>query len=182
MMGGHPPRPTAADRERRELGAGLGSGVRAPAGADRASEPGEHRELRAARRAAGRTRPDVPRGRAVERRVACSYPADHRGAGQSGRCRCTGLAAGPGVPRGRLEPLDGVRFTVPEEPERVLRGHGGSTIWALHPAVAPDGRMLLASASQDETARVWDPATGEQLARLNCRGPVESAAWDSARR
>ena len=83
----------------------------------------------------------------------------------------------PGVPRGRLEPLDGVRFTVPEEPERVLRGHGGSTIWALHPAVAPDGRMLLASASQDETARVWDPATGEQLARLNCRGPVESAAW-----
>ena len=81
------------------------------------------------------------------------------------------------MPRGRLEPLDGVRFTVPEEPERVLRGHENNTVWALHPAVAPDGRMLLASASQDGTARVWDPATGEQLARLDCASPVESAAW-----
>ena len=62
-LGGYPSRPAAADRWRRNGGAGLGSAVRAPTGADRAPGPGEHRELRATRRAAGRTRPDVPRGR-----------------------------------------------------------------------------------------------------------------------
>ena len=31
-------------------------------------------------------------------------------------------SAAPGGPRGRLEPLDGVRFTVPEEPEGPWRG------------------------------------------------------------
>ena len=155
-MGGHPPRPTAADRERRELGAGLDpefgrqlariehpSQVNTVSFAPPGARPGEPDRMYLA---AGCQNGEL----LVHTLRVTEAPA--RAGGAAGR----DWPPAPGVPRGRLEPLDGVRFTVPEEPERVLRGHGGSTIWALHPAVAPDGRMLLASASQDETARVWD--------------------------
>ena len=44
--------------------------------------------------------------------------------------------------------------------ERVLKGHTGS-ICSLAFAVPPGGRLLLASGSLDNTARIWDVAAGE---------------------
>ena len=44
--------------------------------------------------------------------------------------------------------------------ERVLKGHT-SVINSLAFAVPPGGRLLLASGSDDNTARIWDVDTGE---------------------
>ncbi len=46
--------------------------------------------------------------------------------------------------------------------ERVLKGHT-SVIFSLALAATPQGRLLLASGSYDDTARIWDPASGECL-------------------
>src|ERR671916_490364 len=49
-----------------------------------------------------------------------------------------------------------------------LTGHTG-TVWGVCPlpgwdrAGRPDGRMLLASAGDDATVRIWDPATGHPV-------------------
>jgi WD40 repeat protein len=58
--------------------------------------------------------------------------------------------------------------------KRVLPGHTGR-IGGL--AFSPDGRLLV-SASQDQTARVWDVTTGELLTTLTgFRGPLGSVAF-----
>jgi WD40 repeat protein len=55
-----------------------------------------------------------------------------------------------------------------------LTGHDGS-VWEV--AFSPDGR-LLATASGDKTAQVWDPATGEHLRTLTGHdGPVLGVAF-----
>jgi hypothetical protein len=62
----------------------------------------------------------------------------------------------------------------------VLAGHGGPVIGA---AWSPDGARIV-TASFDGTARVWEAATGKELARLEGHGGfVWSAAWspDGAR-
>ena len=48
---------------------------------------------------------------------------------------------------------------------RTLTGHTGE-VWAVAAWTDSDGRTRIASGSEDETVRVWDPETGEQLAEL----------------
>jgi hypothetical protein len=51
---------------------------------------------------------------------------------------------------------------LPSHPARTLRGHAGEVLGITF---SPDGR-LLATASYDGTARLWDPATGGHLRTL----------------
>jgi WD40 repeat protein len=56
----------------------------------------------------------------------------------------------------------------------LLAGHSGS-VDAV--AVSPDGTRIV-TASRDKTARVWEAATGKEIARLEGHGDyVTSAAW-----
>ncbi|MGO7947165.1 WD40 repeat domain-containing protein, partial [Rhizobium ruizarguesonis] len=50
----------------------------------------------------------------------------------------------------------------------VLRGHEGAVMSAVF---SPDG-SLVATGSLDDTARIWDSATGEQLHVLNGHSAV----------
>ena len=59
----------------------------------------------------------------------------------------------------------------PSRQARTLRDHRG---WVASVAFSPDGR-LLASGGEDQTMRLWDPATGECLRTLN--GHDGSVNW-----
>jgi len=69
------------------------------------------------------------------------------------------------IPSVAAEPVPPEPARVPARPgqlARTLTGHT-DTVWAV--AFSPDGR-LLATASADNTARLWNPATGEHLRTL----------------
>ncbi|MBV9313122.1 MAG: hypothetical protein JO100_05125 [Pseudonocardia sp.] len=59
---------------------------------------------------------------------------------------------------------------------RVLTGH---TNWVTALVVAPDGSWL-ASASDDATARSWDPTTGQPVASLRVGHPLRSITHNVA--
>jgi WD40 repeat protein len=44
----------------------------------------------------------------------------------------------------------------------------------------PDGRLLLASGSQDKTVRLWEPATGFCITTIRRRCGVHSVAMTNA--
>ena len=102
-------------------------------------------------------------------RTLTGHTGDGHGCGvQPGRAaarhrqpRRDGAAVGPGHRR------------VPAHPHRPRPRVGGV-------AFSPDGR-LLATASDDETARLWDPATGDCLRTLTGHDRAASTVWRSAR-
>ena len=60
---------------------------------------------------------------------------------------------------------------------RTLTGHSGY-VWAVAWGTRPDGTLLLATGSYDNTARIWDPGTGRELHILTGHtASIDAVAW-----
>ncbi|WP_433222979.1 Hsp70 family protein [Dactylosporangium sp. CS-047395] len=62
------------------------------------------------------------------------------------------------------------------QPAFIRLGHDGPVVAV---AFSPDGTRVL-TGSHDETARIWDAGTGEELDRLDLRGGSGAVAWNPA--
>ena len=85
------------------------------------------------------------------------------------------------LPSPALMPVSGTVAAISEVEFRAhsatLTGHT-DRIWSVAWGTATDGRLLLATASADETARIWDPATGDCLTTLTGHtDTVYAVAW-----
>jgi WD40 repeat protein len=81
---------------------------------------------------------------------------------------------------GTVRVWDGTPLSAAPRPgERTLRGHTGAVQEvAFRPTPDASGRLVLASASIDQTVRFWDPAAGEAVGdALGNGGPVAAVSF-----
>jgi WD40 repeat protein len=80
-----------------------------------------------------------------------------------------------GIKRPLVHEAEATLFNAYQElQERIVLGHK-SSVWSA--SIAPDGRRIV-TASEDNTARVWDAENGGRLATLRGHtGPVRAAAF-----
>ncbi|TQE30524.1 hypothetical protein Sipo8835_23145 [Streptomyces ipomoeae] len=110
---------------------------------------------------------------ASQHQLATAPPHDRRGIRELATTRYTDqfAPAGQGPAGDDPVPVWSVRWAHMRQHSLhlTLSGHTGP-VRAVTSFTGPDGHTLLASSSDDDTVRIWDPATGAQLAAGTCYG------------
>ena len=168
--GGRPGRHLAGHRRRRRDGADLGPGHRHRHATPSPATPARCRRWRSPRTAPG-SPPPATTGRCGSGTRPPASTATPSPATPAGCTRWRSPRTAPGSPPPATTGRCGSGTRPPAQHRHTLTGH---TDWVAAVAVAPDGTWL-ASASNDQTVRIWDPATGEELCSLRVDGPLVTA-------
>ncbi|WUH92852.1 WD40 repeat domain-containing protein [Streptomyces sp. NBC_00433] len=110
--------------------------------------------------------PAVAGAIATQHNAATARADDRTGLRELGTARTSGAFHAPAARHGDAEATWGVRWAhlAPQPLHLTLHGHEGG-VWAIAPFDSPNGRLLLATAADDFTVRVWDPLTGQAIGR-----------------